>query len=221
MPHAPIQNGQTVLVPMANILAPYKSIDSEEFYNIRKDLKGGRCQVFQHISINEEISFDTIGSTIYPFSLSYIAGDNLEHQHFHEIDLNNLYVLDRFWEIGSCPLLFFKNSKINKTYYSTELFAKYLNVTQEYNCIIPFEIDTLIIAEIEDEKCIIESLKLGELELRDIILNKNEYIKLPVVPNIPLKIRGYYIPNKLDSVINSQPVRKNQLISKFILNTCI
>jgi hypothetical protein len=217
LPKASIHPNATVLVPIAIILPPFHPDNSENWsqtYDAEKHV-----QVVSHEGITSISSKDyliyksqvTVKSIVYK-----IDGQNLE-QSLHDFDLGNMYTIDRCWECGSCPHLFYKDDIFS---YSGEILAL-CNSKMGVDCFkVPDNKTALIIAEIEDEVTEIVSLSInGENKLQNIFLNKNQFIEIEVIPGSQIEVIGRYMPNIIVKQRLVNGIKRNELVGQFLKTT--
>jgi len=216
LPIVPIKPGNTVLIPVAVALPPIHPIPIERFSTKHETEISEHYQVLSECSINEDNLQDILvyGGIIRPNSIKYSKHGQTRTQPVHKIDLSNFYEIDMHWGCGSCPHLFFVNSK---TSYVRELLASCQNQTGTDSFTIPNGIKKIIIAEIEDELTKIESILIdGEKYLSNLELKKGEIIEISVSCGQTIKVKGQYTPLiSINSTIPSGRVR-NTLIYEFL-----
>ena len=89
------------------LLAPLSKEWPEEYSSEDKSLSTGQLQQVFHVNYQSFArDFLVVGPSIWPVKLSFEINGKTSSQQIHELDLSNLYTIDRSWECGSCPHLF-------------------------------------------------------------------------------------------------------------------
>ncbi len=213
-PKAPISHNSTVLLPLAIILPPFypaKRNSWSETYD-----EHSHVQIVSHegISISNYTDYLVYGKQIVTKAIKYRIDGNTVSQDIHDFDLTNMYTIDRSWECGSCPHLFLVGQEIS---YSREVLSHCCLKFGEDNFSIPEKINSIIIAEIEDEVTEITYLKInGKMVLGNIKLKKNESVVIHVSSGAFVEIGGRYLPDKIDRENVPCGIKRNELIREFL-----
>jgi len=216
LPKMPISPGTTVVLPIAILLPPLYSLSKEEWSSTSSGGLNGQVQVVSHGSMTSKSVSETLtyGEHIQPQTLRFKKGGNLYIQQFHSFDLTNMYSIDRDWQCGSCPHLFFKRDEV---IYKRELLTHCEFELGEDCFIVPEGIQSVIIAEIEDETTEIHTIMVnGEVYATDLKLNKSEYIEIPTHGLTEIKIVGRYIPYGPSNKDIPQGIKRNDLVGNFL-----
>lgn len=217
-PKVSILPNQTVLVPSSIILAPFEEETFDE--NIISDEwmeESTRSQVLTHFMRDvKNTHFNFMGRYIRPTNIVYNATDRIAESEFHELDLNNLFVLNRHWHMGSCPHLFFRRSN-SRLEYVKELLTKTPGVEMKEGFSIPKEIISIVIAELEDETTFLKQIKLNDSVIHsDVTLRKGETLDIYVNFNDSVEITGYYIHGEINVRNEDKPMMRNTVIQRFL-----
>ncbi len=218
LPKMPISPGSTVIIPIAVLLPPLYSLEREEWSSTSSGGWEEQVQVVTHGSVTIKNVKDTLtfGGAIFPLAVKYNNSGNIYSQEFHIFDLTNMYCISRHWQCGSCPHLFFIQSEVR---YERELLAHCETTVGQDEFIVPKGVNSLIIAEIEDEVTEIESIHIdGDLYLENLILDKSEYIEIPVSEFAEVVIVGRYVPNSSANKKFPQGIKRNDLVGQFIFS---
>lgn len=216
LPKSPIKPGTTVILPIAVVLPPLYSLAREEWSSNSSGGWSEQVQVVTHEGVTSDNLSDTYiyGDAILPASLLYKKAGNIYSQDMHQFDLTNMYCIDRHWQCGSCPHLFFAG---DANVYQRELLAHCERAIGEDRFSIPRGIDSVIIAEIEHEITEIHAIYLNEeLYLSNLTLHHNEYIEIPVTENTEVLVVGQYIPDGPSNKTIPQGIKRNELVSQFM-----
>lgn len=216
LPKVPIKAGATAILPIAVVLPPLYSLAREEWSSTSSGGWMEQVQVVTHGSVTSDNLSDTYtyGDSVLPVGLRYKKGGNIYTQEMHPFDLINMYCIDRHWQCGSCPHLFFVSEE---KMYQRELLAHCENFIGEDRFSIPCGVDSIIIAEIEDEITEIHEIYIDkQLYLSNLTLHKNEYIEIPVTNNTEVMIVGLYIPDGPSNKTIPQGIKRNELVGQFI-----
>lgn len=219
-PKLAILPNQTVLVSTGLLLSPFNEEDFNETIISDESMEDfARSQVITHKIRNaDKTDFRFIGKYFKPTELQYNFEDRLVTSEMHTLDLNNVFMLDRHWHIGSCPHLFYKRID-EKTEYVRELFIKTPGIKAEELLKIPENISEIILVELEDEITYIQEVSVNRVKvIEEIILNKGEEIRFAVKPNDHVSLIGYYKTEFTDiGRIEGQLIR-NRILGKYLLS---
>ncbi len=153
---------------------------------------------------------------LWPISLEYEESGIQRRQEIHELDLSNLYTIDRSWECGCCPHLFLERLD-SSLVYGGELWAAAPALPQGHEMNAPESVQALIIAELEKEMThVMEVSVAGHAVIRDCFLTQNQFLRIRVKPGDLLSLNGYYMPDPVLPNQSVDPWRKNQLIFGFM-----
>lgn len=215
LPKAPMPPNATALLPLAVILPPFHPIDSEIFSETYDNNE--HVQVVCHegnTSINSG-EYLVYKNQMIINSICYELDGDVVTKDIHNFDLSNMYTIDRFWECGSCPHLFFVGERVS---YAREILAHCNSKIGIDQFIVPKDITSMVIAEIEDEITEIISLSInGEAYLKNISLKKTQFIEIQVSPGSKITVIGQYLPDATVKGGGLCGVRRNELVSKFLI----
>lgn len=214
LPKAPVPPKGTVLIPLALILPPLYRTKIDTWSQDFDDRS--HVQEVSHCGISSEDldHFSIVGNQILPVAVEFKVSGQLGRQELHELDLSNMYAIDRFWEMGSCPHLFFVGENLS---YSREILAKCELIEGVDSITVPERIHKLIIAELEGETTEIESIKIdGELTLENITLQKHDLVEIDVLCGMVIEVIGKYIPDSISSNRAPSGLRRNEKVCEFL-----
>lgn len=111
----------------------------------------------------------------------------------HNFDPTNTYILNRFWQIGSCPHLLYLDC-YGRWRYLRELFPAANRVIMEDRVELPNEARRLRIAELEEEVTFLMMIRHKNRNLlsQPCTLQRGEFIEFDVAASDELIIRGCY-----------------------------
>ena len=152
MPKAPVPHNSTVLLPLAIILPPFYPAKRNRWSETYDD-EHRHVQIVSHEGVDKPDYSDYLvyGTQIISKAIKYKVEGKTELQEIHDFDLSNMYTIDRSWECGSCPHLFISSKSGQNISYCKELLAHCCLVDGKENFFVPEHVDSIIIAEIEDE----------------------------------------------------------------------
>jgi hypothetical protein len=200
------EDGQPVALPNFNLLPyemvfiPIKTVINVVNYDsnaiILDHIDGERGQDFSRI-LNSNGKFENVSyfkDNICPTSVIYNDNSDEIEVDIHELDFNNLYSLNSYWQCGSCPHLFFINQNGVQEYVRELLVTSSMKKgTDSFS--IPENVYEIIIRELEDEVTFIDSIKINDNEThRNIVLEKDHYLTLSVSPFDTVTLEGHYEP---------------------------
>jgi hypothetical protein len=185
LPKAPVPPNSTVLIPLALILPPLYPINEQEWSQVLDDNR--------HLQITSE---------------------RIERQELHELDLRNMYTIDRSWEVGSCPYLFLYGQKLS---YYREVLSNCELIEGVDRFRVSENINIIIIAELEDEITELTSIKVGgDMVIENMTLAKYDSIEIPVYPGASVEIKGRYVPDYFAKVRRPCGLKRNELVSDYL-----
>lgn len=215
-PKAPLSANSTVLIPIAILLPPLYALDREEHSSKMTNDWQEQVQIVKHETIKTDNlkDFLTFNSQIIPNTISYKKNGRAYTHNIHSFDLSNMYTIDRGLRCGSCPHLFLQSDHL---YYERELLTHCESIVGKDSFIVPSNVNTLFIAEIEDEITEIEIIKInGQQYKSNIILRNSDFIKIPVNSGDIIELIGKYIPNQPVDKNLPQGIKRNELVGSFL-----
>lgn len=219
LPKMPIEQNNTVLIPLSIILPPLYPLYRQEWSLHSQKGNGEQVQTITRVSISSKNINDCLsfGGQIYPTKIKYKLDGNIYCQDIHAFDLSCLYSIDKHFQCGSCPHLFFV--KEEEIYYGRELLSHCNSKIGIDNFTIPSEVHSIVIAEIEYEITEINWIKIdNKVYARNIKLHKSEFLRIPVLQNSIVEIKGRYIQNSVVDEISPTGIVRNNLVNQFFKN---
>lgn len=216
LPKMPIQPGATVLFPIALLLPPLHSLSRQEWSSSSSGGWEEQVQIVSHGSITKDNVSEiyTYGGRKMPERLYFIKNGNKYSQEFHSFDLTNMYRIERHWQCGSCPHLFFVTDRV---VYKKELLSHCENKSGEETFFVPGNVQTVIIAEIEDETTELHSILVGKnIYATNVTIEKSEYIEIPIHGDTEITITGRYLPYGQSNKALPQGIKRNDLVGEFL-----
>lgn len=226
--------GEQIQLPNFNLL-PYEMVllPISTGVNLRgivnngivlEHLDGERAQDFSRILNSEELKEKSVRyfrNKINPKSIVFNDNEGEYEIEVHEFDFNNMYSVNSYWQIGSCPHLFFINNS-GRQEYSRELLVScsYINGVDEFE--IPIDVHQIVIREIEDEVTYIDRLYVNDkIVVEYMTISKDEKLVINVKPFDKVKIEGSYEPFVRNKTQFNDLWYRNQIIteSNSIYNT--
>lgn len=204
---------EMALLPIATAINA-QSIHDTAFCLKKKD--GDRAKEFSRVltpskQLNNVQFFDKI---IEPRSIIYNDITEEYDTIIHELDLNNIYSINSYWQCGSCPHLFYIIENKGQEY-QKELLVTCSNKKGSEQIVIPSNVNKLIIRELEDELTIIEMIiKNGLITFENIRLEKGDSFFMDVNPHDEITIIGSYIPKRKAENTNNDIWLRNKIIQK-------
>jgi hypothetical protein len=223
LPPCPIRPNETVLIPIATLLAPFDSprpvierwIDQRQAAHgiVENPASDVDELVYAEYGPAAFQGFHAVGPRLEVSAIPYAdRGFSLSHA-VHDFDPCHLYTLDRDFMGGSCPHLFFVTN--GSVVYWGELFQ---TAGQRSSVVItvPEGATLAVIAELEQEVTTIESVMQEGRSLAELqILRTNDYVNLPLHSKKDLLIVGQYdLENP--SLVPTSAARKRQVIGRFV-----
>jgi hypothetical protein len=218
LPKAAIPPEATVVFPTAIVLAPFDPPSFSEWSVDSKKLEPWHWQDLSYGSfLSKSKGFSLIGPAWFPSNFLLEAKGVQEHQPVHELDLQNVYVIDKHFAVGSCPFLLFRVGWVGSPSFAGHLFSDRPGQTLTETIVIPRDVRGLILAELEDEVTFIETASInGELVEVPSELQKGSFFELSVMPGDTVTICGGYQPVSSAIQGREDPMKKNELLSRFL-----
>jgi hypothetical protein len=215
MPPIRIRPDETVVVPIATVLGPIGRRTADVWSSRCEEFTDGLVQEFSHGDYSSLSPFvRVIGPVIRPIGFELEREGELAIQPVHELDFGNTYVLDRYWECGSCPHLFFSFSSGAK--HVGELFAMRPDFVQTHSFVVPSGVRFATIAELQNETTrILEVVIDGVTTIRERELHRGDCITIQVNEAACLLIRGFYHPES-PLTRKADPWRSNEMVRRYL-----
>jgi hypothetical protein len=217
LPASPVLPGHSVLIPLASLLAPIERLPPPGISNASDELTNGQYQELDHVDYSTLTrTIDVLGPALWPAALAAILGDHEVTQDIHDLDLSNLYTLDRHWEAGSCPQLFFQESTGRLTY-AREIFSRSPYTFHTHELEIPEGVHAVVLAELEHEQTNLAWIGVnGEAVVSARRLGFGESVAVGVRPGDIITLAGSYTPR---FTIRQDPLFQNRRVWEFLQGT--
>lgn len=217
LPGMALPPGATALIPVATVLGPLPEVPMECFRSESRDVPGGEVQQVDHSNgARLEHALALIGPSLWPEALSIRVNGTDARQEIHQLDLTNLYVINRYWEAGCCPHVFLEGADSSLVYYG-EIWSREPRVTQISKLVVPESVAFLIVAELEPETAHLSEISVnGKRLVANRVMRRGEYIRIPVRPANTVSLTGAYLPDRNVDGRRPDPWWKNSIVSAFI-----
>ena len=188
-----LEPGENLLVPELTLLAPDTGVPLR--LNPGEQTTRFRCGQAQSLGYytgrRNADDYWMVGPRSEVIGVTIHGQGNLG---IHNFDPTNTYILNRFWEIGSCPHLLYLDC-YGHWHYLRELFPTANQVVMEDRIVLPNEARRLRITELEMEVTFLEMIRQNNRNLlsQPCTLQHGEFIEFNVEPNDELIIRGKYL----------------------------
>lgn len=217
LPQVMIPPKAVVYIPIAVYAEPMEKIVWKEHSVITSSEESYIVQEFKKVGIdfkNSKGKLHKIGNYMEPIGVNYSVGGKKIYTDIHQVDMENLYKLDQYLCIGSCPHLFLRTDNGELQYLGEILQRGYRNCQTEVIS-LPDGADSIIIAELECETTFINSIYVDSSKvIEDKKLEKGDYILIDVHGKSQLIIEGSY-----ESILDPQktfvPLNKDGIIKTF------
>ena len=187
-----LEPGENLLVPELTLLAPDTGVSMRSNPGEQTTrLKSDQTQSLGYFtSCRNADDYWIVGPRAEVVGVTIHGQGNLG---IHNFDPTNTYILNRFWEMGSCPHLLYLDCHQN-WHYLRELFPAENQTIMEDRILLPNKARRLRITELEMEVTFLDMIRLNN---RDLLseprnLHRGEFIEFDVDPNDELIIRGSY-----------------------------
>lgn len=218
MPSCEISSGQSVLIPLALLLAPIGEIDEQyvEVMNISEP--GDSVEVLNLTEFNPSDlkEFRLVGPAFWPQELKICKGEASVTQALHSLNIDSVYTIDRVWMCGSCPHLFARSIDGIWQYLGELIPDGYKRETRQ-TVNLPSDVTELIIAELEDETSHLEEVAIdGHIVAGRVELQKGDQLRIPVNLARVLLVVGSYSSDVTQINTNFGTEMRNRLICRFL-----
>lgn len=163
-----------------------------------------------------------LNGSLKPKAIIYNDNSGEYETDIHELDFNNLYTINSYWQCGSCPHLFFITEDA-KQVYSREILQSSSNSKGTDFFHIPNKVSKIIIRELEEEITYIDKIIINnKLSYKNIILHKGQSFTMDVKPFDEIKVKGSYSPIYMAGQKLNDAWLRNELVRKsnYTYNVC-
>ena len=218
LPRMPLAVGATAVIPVATILGPMGEKPVDTMRTESRDVPSGEVQETTHCDAADLLGhLALIGPSLWPSCFRFDEAAKPSRQEVHQLDLSNLYVIDRYWEAGCCPHLFLERMMDSSLMYSGELWARASGLVQVSSLEVPQGVGALLLAELESESAHIEEVSVnGRVVISRCVLRCGQQLRVPVTPGDSVRLVGYYVPDPSVRDRKPDPWRKNTVITQFM-----
>lgn len=196
LPSAQITKGENVVVPIGNIVVPARHGTGEIRASWSEDVSFGESIPVVH-TMNWNRAAENICVWDRMFlaqGLRYSVPDGSSTTDIHALDFSNLYMIDRNYAMGSCPHLFWQMDD-GSVQYGGEILARADGRSGRDTAVVPAGSSTCIIAELEEERTVLRTVKLDEAILvEDKVLCQGDTVVLEVRSGSVIQFCGWYEP---------------------------
>ncbi|MEH0741550.1 hypothetical protein H4F05_08480 [Vibrio cholerae] len=216
LPRAPIKPNETVVIPVSILITPIGGITTNEISRIPKFADGEWFRELSHQSgspndLEEMLSFGTL---IAPKSISFQSQNKKHSVDIHDFDITNMYTINRAWQCGSCPHLFFTS---DQTVYIRELLPDGQNTTVSDSFTVPENVKQFTIAELEDETTYIDSLYINDvLTAKSLKLDTGDSVSFFVSSGDTVRLQGRYLTHRDSASDAPFGTYRNSLINDYL-----
>jgi hypothetical protein len=218
LPQSPVLPDQSVLIPLATLLAPIDRLPPPPLSTVSDDLAGPEYQELDHVDYSTLTpTMGVLGAALWPASVVATHGERELTQAVHDLDLSNLYTLDRHWAAGSCPHLFFRNAD-GRLAYLREIFSKGPRLLQKHSLEIPEGVFGVVLAELEHEETSLAWIEVnGQAAVSERLLRFGESVAVCVKPGDTVVLVGAYTPR---TTTRQDPLFQNRCVWEFLARDC-
>ena len=220
LPAAPVDPNHTVLIPVASLVGPFEPVSEPIWSQTKSDFPTGQYQLTTHTSLDHLSAITHLfGPAIWPQGVTLMQGGQQLFQGIHSFDLGNLYALERGWECGSCPHIFFQAQSSTQIAYAGECFAAHPGIPGTQTIRVPPDSDQLIIAELEQECTFLDAVLInGTIVEKNRILTRGERLAVKVAPGDFVELHGHYETSEA-AADRRDPWHRNTVVSEFLQGT--
>ena len=209
-----LEPGKCLLVPYCILLMDFNLDIEPQVELLYQQIDTGQTQDIRKIKYNGEKL--TIGPRHFIKSVQFETDGFKEDFTVKHFDSENLLLISRFWECGSCPHLFVKKTNNDLWEYIGEIFSNSPDYTQIFEQ--SFEIglyDSFKIIELENEITRIEYIRLDNKEIASsLTLHKNDEFIFKVDSAKYLEIKGKYSLIESVNYVNDDKMKNQKILYK-------
>lgn len=195
VPHVRLEPSESLILPEMVLLSPESGISVDVVWEgqIQRTSDGQSQSFGYHLDSANRDDYLIVGPrrSLVGFELS--RNGNVYAVPIHDFKPTNTYLFYRFWEMGSCPHLFFR-LRDDSWHHVGEILSDAFACRSTETIDIPDEVDRVMIAELEFEITTIDSIVNGEITIVDgpLHLERGDGIEVAVRPGSRLTISGSY-----------------------------
>ena len=213
LPEFILEPSQNIIINVGLFLSQFNELTKINQDIVTSIYVPNQIQQLEFGSIKENQTIEFIGPRFVPKKIHFDFNKEKSECDIHDFSFEKVYWVDRHWQFGSCPHLFFVQNDELK--YQGEVLSVKPNHIQIEKIIIPDTVSELIIAELEQEITSINYLKRnGFIIDSQITLKEGDVYSIPVSKNDQIELEGKYELNKYSN--RTLPIKdKYNLIEKF------
>lgn len=208
----------TIIIPIAAVLGPIGAEPLRVSGTVSEHVQTGEVQLTSHCDgVHLVNQLALVGPSLWPILFLLERAGNRREQEVHQLDLSNLYTIDRSWEAGSCPHLFLEHSPNSSLTYWGELWAGAPDEPQVDSLQIPQAANALLLTELENEVAHVVEVCVNDAAVtRNLVLHRGETLRVTVRPGDRVRLAGYYVPHASARNREPDPWWKNEVIVAFM-----
>jgi hypothetical protein len=209
LPPVRLEPGSNLIMPEVALLGPLSSSGFSADRENEEDFDRARVQVLAHGAFRGPAVTEIrqIGPSISVDRFTVTTSQGRVHAAIHELDLSNVYVLNRHWMIGSCPHLFARTADGRWTHLGHILATSEPGTQTIVTRNLPVGCDLIRIWELEFETTRLESVQSDGRERLDAphVLHRGEWIEFTCNESArTVQIAGSYKPSNMEIGISER-----------------
>ena len=191
-PEILIEPSQNVVIPTGLFLSDFKGIQINDRLEVSVSDFGDSYQTLSTAKMSEGESLEYMGPNLLPKQLNASIADKSFDVAIHKFSFDKTYFVDRGWNCGSCPHLFYRFGEDLK--YQGEILNELPNQTKTESFVVPNGVSEIVIAELEQETTYINFIRINDREVsNDIVLREGEFHSIAVSANDKISLHGKYV----------------------------
>jgi len=194
LPGAALAPGATALIPVATLLAPHQPAAEDVIRQADEYIEREYVQSVSrvHLVYDQVSLINTWGPVLRPQTLLVRRHSSREPIKVHELDLGNVFVVNRHWEMGSCPHVFIIRVDGDVSY-AGELLASKPAIWHSDAITLPPHTSYAVIAELEEEVTeLLRAEQDGVVLAANITLHQGMKVILPALSGSHVIVKGRY-----------------------------
>ncbi len=191
LPEFIIEPSQNLIIPIGLFLSHFQELSKLNQDLVTSTYVPDQIQQLEFGAIHESQNIEFIGPRFEPKRIFIQIQKKELISDIHDFSFEKVYWINRHWQCGSCPHLFFiQNGELK---YQGEIFKVKPNQTHIERFSIPIMVSDIIIAELEKEVTRIKSVKINEVIIdNQIVLKEGQVYSFKVSPKDIIEIEGKY-----------------------------
>ena len=222
LPPCEIGERQTILAPIAVLVAPLAELGEKITAGAGEAIVDrGEYSLATHlVNFPDEgiDQFRVLGPRMRPNCVFMRIGTSRVTYDVHDFDLENVFTIDRSWECGSCPHLFFISVR-GDVRYARELISSGVGTLARDQFDVPIGMGYVVIAELEEEVTYLQAVvQDGKMRCENVWMRRGQFLTFPVNGAEVFEVSGAYYSRSVSVPRIELAAMRNRLVCRFLRN---